>query len=402
MAIRVAGGVGLGALGLDGTAFCKAAVSTTHSGAGTAVVVIASLLSVRPHTCTNTILACTVVTAVLGARLELTPSTSPALVATAFALDALARPTAIIDACLVGASDTAEARVADAGAVEALAIARAVSGAAEAAASEATVALFASANATILAFPVARAIKRALGQLAPNSLETIITHARGIDAFAMLAASLRAELDLATRASETFVAQAVTSFEAFTFAVAAARASRVLASWSCKTLFAVTFALGIVVCAVCAVADATVKAVKRKITHASAIDAVAVAVAVRRAVDYLATLAREARRVLGVRSVAQALASGAHTTVGTTAVQRACFLITGIAAESGVALAPEVAAADAVATAVLRAARSIAGLACPWACAVTLATLAETMAGASIRAFAHTAIASSVAVAAVA
>jgi len=100
--------------------------------------------------------------------------------------------------------------------------------------------------------------------------------------------------------------------------------------------------------------------------------------------------------------VAQALASGAHTTFGATAVKRACFLITSIATEPGVALAPEVAAADAVATAVLGAARSIAGLACPWACAVTLATLTETMARASIWAFARTAIASSVAVAAVA
>jgi len=51
---------------------------------------------------------------------------------------------------------------------------------------------------------------------------------------------------------------------------------------------------------VCAVADAAVKAVKRKIAHASTIDAVAMAIAVRRAVDYLATLARETSRVLGV------------------------------------------------------------------------------------------------------
>jgi len=88
MAIRVAGGVGLGALGLGGTAFCKATISAAHSGAGAAVVVIASLPSVRPHTCTNTFLACTVARAVFGARFARAIATSPSSGARACAIDA--------------------------------------------------------------------------------------------------------------------------------------------------------------------------------------------------------------------------------------------------------------------------------------------------------------------------
>merc|ERR1711968_89940 len=182
------------------------------------------------------------------------------------------------------------------------------------------------------------------------------------------------------------------------------RARQMLACRAGPTLVALALTLSIVVGTMAAVAHTAVNTVERQIALACAVDALAVAVAVGRAVNDFAAKAGITGWVLRGGGLAHALAPCTYTTLLTTAVIGAANLVARIAAEARGALAVIVGTADAVARAVLGAARRIACFTCPWARAVarTRGHIAHTVAGTRLRALADRAVAARVSVTAVA